>query len=95
VEGTYPVICAELCGPYHGAMKTQMVVQSPDDFNAWVQSQVALGNVADETVAAAPIERSDADYLAALAEPLSLQVDHQALAHLHSEHNHNHTAMAF
>ena len=93
VEGTYPVICAELCGPYHGAMKTQMVVQSPEDFNAWIQSQVALGNLTDEVVAVAPTDRSDADYLAALAEPLDLQVDYQAIAQLHGDRDLHHHAV--
>jgi cytochrome c oxidase subunit 2 len=33
--GTYPVICAELCGPYHGGMRTSVVVHEADDFRAW------------------------------------------------------------
>ena len=35
--GTYPVICAELCGPYHGGMRTAVVVHEPDDYQAWLQ----------------------------------------------------------
>ncbi len=35
--GTYPVICAELCGPYHGGMRTSVVVHEPDDYQAWLQ----------------------------------------------------------
>jgi cytochrome c oxidase subunit 2 len=35
--GTYPVICAELCGPYHGGMRTSVVVHDPDDYAAWLQ----------------------------------------------------------
>ncbi len=34
--GTYPVICAELCGPYHGGMRTSVVVHEPDDYQAWL-----------------------------------------------------------
>jgi cytochrome c oxidase subunit 2 len=34
--GTYPVICAELCGPYHGGMRTSVVVHEPEEFRAWV-----------------------------------------------------------
>jgi cytochrome c oxidase subunit 2 len=33
--GTYPVICAELCGPYHGGMRTSVVVHEQDDFSDW------------------------------------------------------------
>lgn len=35
--GTYPIICAELCGPYHGGMRTNVVVHENDDFTAWVR----------------------------------------------------------
>lgn len=35
--GTYPVICAELCGPYHGGMRTSVVVHEPDDYLTWLQ----------------------------------------------------------
>lgn len=38
-EGDYPVICAELCGAYHGAMKTRVLVESADGFEQWIQSQ--------------------------------------------------------
>jgi cytochrome c oxidase subunit 2 len=34
--GTYPLICAELCGPYHGGMRTNVVVHQPADYQAWV-----------------------------------------------------------
>ena len=35
--GTYPVICAELCGPYHGGMRTSVVVHEPDAYEAWFE----------------------------------------------------------
>lgn len=35
--GTYPVVCAELCGPYHGGMRTSVVVHESDDYNKWLQ----------------------------------------------------------
>jgi cytochrome c oxidase subunit 2 len=34
--GTYPIVCAELCGPYHGGMRSSVVVQEPEAFQAWV-----------------------------------------------------------
>jgi cytochrome c oxidase subunit 2 len=34
--GSYPIVCAELCGPYHGGMRSTVVVHEPDDFEAWV-----------------------------------------------------------
>jgi len=34
--GRYPIICAELCGPYHGGMRSTVVVEDPDDYSTWV-----------------------------------------------------------
>jgi cytochrome c oxidase subunit 2 len=46
--GSYPIVCAELCGPYHGGMRSTVVVHEPDAFEAWLQSNRPA------TVAAAP-----------------------------------------
>jgi len=35
-EGSYPIICAELCGPYHGGMRSTVVVEDPESYSAWV-----------------------------------------------------------
>lgn len=66
-EGIYPVICAELCGAYHGAMKTRSIVHSPAEYQAWVESQL-VANSAQETVAQggdSPLER----HVAAMGMP--------------------------
>jgi len=34
--GTYPIICAELCGPYHGGMRSSVVVHERDAFDEWI-----------------------------------------------------------
>ncbi len=34
--GKYPVICAELCGPYHGGMRSTVVVEEPEAFDSWL-----------------------------------------------------------
>ena len=34
--GTYPIVCAELCGPYHGGMRTSVVVHERDAFDQWL-----------------------------------------------------------
>jgi cytochrome c oxidase subunit 2 len=36
--GTYPIICAELCGPYHGGMRSTVVVHEEEAFNHWFES---------------------------------------------------------
>ena len=53
--GNYPVVCAELCGPYHGAMRTQVVVHTPEDFDNWMQQQqVASAQQIEQAIAVAP-----------------------------------------
>jgi cytochrome c oxidase subunit 2 len=91
-EGTYPVVCAELCGPYHGGMRTQLIAHSPEDYQAWVQSRVAQGGPDAETVLASlPSQaRNDAEYLNHFVDPLQLDVDAHTLAELrHPMHQHS------
>ena len=33
--GRYPIVCAELCGPYHGGMRSTVVVEEPDAWQTW------------------------------------------------------------
>jgi cytochrome c oxidase subunit 2 len=33
--GRYSIVCAELCGPYHGSMRSAVVVDEADDYNTW------------------------------------------------------------
>ena len=35
--GTYPVICAELCGAGHGIMRTRVIVMEQSDYDAWLR----------------------------------------------------------
>lgn len=35
--GSYPIVCAELCGPYHGGMRSTVVVHEPDAYATWLQ----------------------------------------------------------
>ena len=36
--GRYPIVCAELCGPYHGGMRSTVVVEESDAWEAWFSS---------------------------------------------------------
>jgi cytochrome c oxidase subunit 2 len=38
-EGRFPVVCTELCGLGHAAMRARAVVVSPDEFEQWVADQ--------------------------------------------------------
>ncbi len=85
--GQYPVICAELCGAYHGAMNTQLYVQTPEEYQAWVQEQqVASGDPLTKTVAVNPTELSDGEFLAPYVQQMG--IDSQALKQLDASHNH-------
>ncbi|MDJ0734945.1 MAG: cytochrome c oxidase subunit II [Nostocaceae cyanobacterium] len=64
-EGTYPIVCAELCGGYHGSMRTQVVVHSPEDFSDWVrENQIAQNSELKTTVAVNPADLSKSEFLA-------------------------------
>lgn len=100
-EGTYPVVCAELCGPYHGGMRTQMIVHSPEDYDEWVQSRVASGPSESVIAALSGQPRPEADYLSEAASALGMTMDAQALTKLHPAdghhpaHHHAHQQVAF
>jgi cytochrome c oxidase subunit 2 len=49
--GSYPIVCAELCGPYHGGMRSTVVVHESDAFDAWLTKNTP----APATVASAPL----------------------------------------
>lgn len=87
--GEYDVICAELCGAYHGVMKTKVIAQTQADFDAWVQEQQiastpdALKPDALQT-AIASSEQSPEQFLAPFVQPLGL--NDTVLQQLHPRH---------
>ena len=40
-EGTFQVICTELCGFGHATMRASVVVESEEDFEQWIADQKA------------------------------------------------------
>ncbi len=73
-EGEYPIVCAELCGPYHGAMGAKLYVDSQEAYDQWLQSQVVAQKGGDQTVAALT-ERTDIDRLAPVADQLGITAE--------------------
>ena len=53
VEGTYNVVCAELCGVGHSTMRALAVVESQEEFDAWIDEQKATQTPAPEEGGAA------------------------------------------
>ena len=40
--GRYPIICAELCGPYHGGMRSTVVVETAESYQEWFQNNANI-----------------------------------------------------
>lgn len=87
--GEYPVICAELCGPYHGVMNTRVIVQTPEDYQAWLQEQTATASNASQTVAVSPAEQSPDEFLAPYTQELGLEPAMIASLAPHSSTHHH------
>ncbi len=84
-EGNYPLICAELCGPYHGAMKTQVVVETPEAFDKWMQEQqVATKETLNQAVAVNPTEKSPSAFLNHHTHEMGIQPEILQQIHQHS-----------
>lgn len=80
--GEYPIICAELCGAYHGSMKTVLKVESEEDYQQWIQDNTfANNNSVDDMVA---LMKTDQDPLTHFAHKLG--VDHNILKQLPHQH---------
>jgi cytochrome c oxidase subunit II len=84
--GEYPVICAELCGAYHGGMKTKLYVQTQEDYDKWVRENAPAQVAAidkEQTLAVNPVNLSDGEFLAPYAKEMG--VEKEAIAQLHQE----------
>jgi cytochrome c oxidase subunit II len=80
--GSYPLICAELCGAYHGVMRSQVIVEPEADVNTWLAAQAIAMKEVDQavekstTVALHPELLSDAAYLKPYAKALGVTIEH-------------------
>jgi cytochrome c oxidase subunit II len=91
VIGEYPMICAELCGPYHGVMKTKVIAESPADYQAWIDEQrVASAEGLKTAIASNPVEKTDSEFLAPYVHQMGIttQIETPVLHQLHSEPGH-------
>jgi cytochrome c oxidase subunit II len=79
--GTYPLICAELCGAYHGGMKTRVIVQSAEDFKAWEDSQKTVAAKDPVTVAAMMHDKA----MVSQVKAMGFDSDRYTLSHLRHE----------
>jgi cytochrome c oxidase subunit 2 len=86
--GQYTIVCAELCGAYHGAMGAQLFVKTPEEFQTWLKDQqaVASNETLDKAVATNPAEMSSSEFLAPYAQEMG--IESKTLEQLHSNHEH-------
>ncbi|MEI1376288.1 cytochrome c oxidase subunit II [Nostoc sp. UHCC 0926] len=72
--GDYTLICAELCGPYHGAMRASVVVETEEAFDKWQQEQlVASKETLNQAVAVNPANLSPNEFLAPYTKDMGIQ----------------------
>jgi cytochrome c oxidase subunit II len=69
--GTYPIVCAELCGGYHGSMRSQVIVHTQDEFDEWLETN-RIASTKQQVVAIRPNELSKSDYLAPYAKVMGV-----------------------
>jgi cytochrome c oxidase subunit 2 len=78
--GEYPVYCAELCGSYHGAMRTQVIVHTEEEYASWLAENTIAQQQenATQTVALNVAELSESEYLTPYAKEMG--IDSQTLS---------------
>ncbi len=80
--GSYPIVCAELCGPYHGAMRSQVIVHDEADYDAWMQTQIAAADVEGQAIAMASLN-ADSNPLDPIVQAMDMDIRAEELAQLH------------
>jgi cytochrome c oxidase subunit 2 len=84
--GQYPIVCAELCGAYHGGMKSQLYVQTEEEYQQWLQQNTIAQSDSVESALAVNTASSSDSVLAPLAAEIGVEAD--TIAQLQSLHHH-------
>lgn len=84
--GTYPIVCAELCGSYHGMMRTEMVVETEEEYEDWLaEESIAQQQDSLQTVAVNPADLSPSEFLAPYAREMGIDANSIAQIHHHKQ----------
>jgi len=87
LAGTYDLICAELCGPYHGAMRSQIVVESQEAYDAWMTEQlIASSETLNQAVAVNSANLSADEFLTPYTKDMGIQPE--IINQVHNAHHH-------
>jgi cytochrome c oxidase subunit II len=71
--GTYPVVCTELCGGYHGSMRSQVIVHTPQEFESWLsENRIAQKPDLKQAVAINPADLPTSEFLAPYAQQMGV-----------------------
>lgn len=101
--GEYPVVCAELCGAYHGGMRAQLFVDTTDGFQAWVKTaqEELASNPSKRVIAANNLQQStttmsDREYLDGRVKHMEVvkDIDPAMLRSLEHSHHSTHPQMS-
>lgn len=72
--GDYPVVCAELCGSYHGGMRSRVIVHTPEEFATWIADNSPASS--SDSVALMPTsDMTPQQYLAPVADEMGMTHD--------------------
>lgn len=73
-EGDYPIICAELCGAYHGGMKSVLHVEDEETYAQWEETNKPIQKASvDKTVAVNPDNISGGEFLRPYAHKMGIE----------------------
>lgn len=71
--GTYPIVCTELCGAYHGSMRSSVIVETPEEYNSWLtENKIAQKQELNQAVAVKPSQLPTSDFLAPYADGMGI-----------------------
>ena len=50
VTGNYEILCAELCGVGHHAMRGEVLVDEASDYQEWLSEQLTFGEIQQQAM---------------------------------------------
>jgi cytochrome c oxidase subunit 2 len=74
--GTYPIVCTELCGSYHGSMRSQVIVHSPEEYDQWLSENQIAQKDNPPTLAVNPAALSNEEFLAPYSDAIGVHAEH-------------------
>lgn len=81
-EGDFPIVCAELCGAYHGGMRAVLHVEDEETYAQWEKTNKPIQEASlDETIAVNLDNPSEGEFLRPYAHRMGIHKE--TLAQIH------------